>query len=107
MFCKKCGNRALLQSLNSLAIASIILIIIGLILYAVFQLIIPPNRGNNWHRFIGGFSWLDIYHIFLFLGMIFAQISLYKQKSKITLIFGIIPGAVLIIDILLWVLRLI
>ena len=105
-FCTKCGNNVSVEELKNHAIAAIALISIGIILALVFRFVIRPSAENNFLRFIGRFSWFNIRDIFFYGGIILAYISLYKEKNKKILIFGIIAGAIFPFFTLLWMLGL-
>jgi len=76
------------EKLNGVALASIILISIGIIFYicnSIFRFNFQFGiLGLPFERLIGG--------LFFYGGIILAFISLYKQKNKIILIIGIIAG---------------
>jgi RNA polymerase subunit RPABC4/transcription elongation factor Spt4 len=93
--CPKCGVRqnsrtnaaANEQSFNGLAIISYILIFIGIIVFIL-------ARFLDWGIIIGRFGWWEIHDFIFNGGLILAFISLYKVRNKITMIAGIIAGAV-------------
>lgn len=101
-FCTKCGYKFSSQNekLNGLAIASIVSIAIGIILYLCIRYSIKSEfekglvtRANYYGRIIGRLSWGTIRDLFLHGGIILAFVSLYMQRNKIILIAGIICTA--------------
>jgi uncharacterized membrane protein YvbJ len=91
----KCNNGLANKNYQILTYLSLILSIVGIICSIVFQLIYEKEFTNKIWIIISGFR------LFIYTGIILAIITLYKHKSKLAFIAGLIPCAYLVIITLL------
>jgi len=98
-FCLNCGTRFQPKAKNVLAIAAIILSAMGIAGQLVFTSINQYILQRNIDYFLLSLYnlFVNISYLFVVTGVIFAFVALYRRKTLLSYIAGLIPCGILVL----------